>query len=147
MPTAAHFDAIQLALDSLISDGELVRGTKALIEAIKEHQNWNYSQIAKKVGVSIPGLNRWRINNAGTASRVKTLIDLGNYLVGNVEEYNDELRTDLSLNDVIKAVPLRRIEDALNESLKNLFPSCLDSCTVVNIKMLNKAVSLEIHLA
>jgi transcriptional regulator with XRE-family HTH domain len=151
MPTTATFQALESAIEALKYEGDLVRGTNALVESVKDHLNWSYSQIAKKAGVSVPGLNRWRANDSGDATRVSPLVELAKHLNGNEQDNpafcNDEPDETYTLTKAIKALSIRKVEEQLNSSLQSVFPTSLNSCEVININIGDKFVTLSIRLS
>lgn len=151
MPSTESFQKLESALNNLKYDGDLVRGTGALVESVKEHLNWSYAQVAKKSAVSVPGLSRWRIRDAGEAARVAPLISLAKHLSGEGQEESGEgdekSLEELTTVEAIKALTLRRMEEHLSESLEMLLPSHLLDCSVVGLKFDDTSATLEIKLS
>lgn len=151
MPSTESFDKLENALKNLKSDGVLVRGTELLVEAVKDHLNWSYAQVAKKAGVSVPGLTRWRTRDAGEAARVEPLIVLAKHLKGESpdarNDAGEEPVDELSTIEAIKALSLRQIEEHLSQSLEMLLPGHLLDCSILGLKFDEKSATLEIQLS
>jgi hypothetical protein len=151
MPSTESFSKLDNALKNLKSDGVLVRGTGLLVEAVKDHLNWSYAQVAKKANVSVPGLTRWRTRDAGEAVRVEPLIVLAKHLNGESPEERNEAEEgpgdELSTIEAIKALSLRQIEDHLSKSLEMLLPGHLLDCSILGLKFDEKSATLEIQLS
>lgn len=151
MPSTESFNKLDNALKNLKSDGVLVRGTEMLVEAVKDHLNWSYAQVAKKAEVSVPGLTRWRTRDAGEAARVEPLIALARHLSGESPDARDggteEPVDELSTIEAIKALSLRQIEEHLSQSLEMLLPGHLLDCSILGLKFDEKSATLEIQLS
>lgn len=151
MPSTESLNKLEKALSNLKSDGVLVRGTGLLVEAVKDHLNWSYAQVAKKAEVSVPGLTRWRTRDAGEAARVEPLIALAKHLSGESpdarSDAGQEPVDELSTIEAIKALSLSQIEEHLSRSLEMLLPGHLLDCSILGLKFDEKSATLEIQLS
>lgn len=137
-------DAIRSALSGLTTEGELILGTRALVESIKAHTHLSYKKIGEAAGVTEQGVRRWRENNSGQASRVQALVNFAETLIATPRGAG--IRPAGNAADALRAVTPFAIQTCVKEGLEALLGISLNACTLVKLEVSEGKVRLELAL-
>ncbi|MFJ5296847.1 hypothetical protein ACIQAL_10010 [Pseudomonas sp. NPDC088368] len=137
-------DAIHAALNRLTTEGDLIHGTDALVESIKNHTHLSYKKIGEAAGVTEQGVRRWRENNSGQASRVQALVNFAQTLI--TAPVGAVARPAGNAADALRAVTPLAVQTCVKEGLEVLLGIGLTACTIVKLEANNGKVTIELAL-
>jgi len=135
---------IKAALSKLTTEGDLIRGTSALVETIKNHTHLSYKKIGDAAGVTEQGVRRWRENDSGQASRVQVLVNFARSLTETPE--GNTARPAGNAADALRTVTPMAVQSSVQDSLERLLGMSLKACTITKLEVIEGKVNIEFSL-